>query len=105
MKTVLLVSENEVHRKLYQRGLAKHFAVEFSAKAGVDAVVWDIPTIHSTIDVQWLETIDLPVVILTCEDGLPVSTRPNQRILTYPVDSDQIMHALADLGVKPDPEF
>ena len=105
MKTVLLFTTEKTHRRLYEPGLKKHFAVELTDKATrraetVDAIVYDISTLHSTIDIRWLKSIDLPVVVLTCENALRIPRNPKQRILMYPVRMGQIIEALAELGVE-----
>ena len=101
---MLLISSEETHRKLYRIRLEKYFVVEVALGGGatgkVDAVVYDIPKLHSTIDVKWLKNVDLPVVVLSCESRLRVGKSPRLRILTYPVRMGQIVQALAELGVK-----
>lgn len=106
-KTVLLITSSSAHRLLYKEGLRKrHFDVETDAlrRAGkVDAVVYDITTMHSTVDLRWLKSLNFPVVVLTCEDKLSVPlSSENRRILSYPVKMDQIIQALAELGVEPE---
>jgi hypothetical protein len=105
-KTVLLVTTNEAHRKLYTRGLARYFEVEFNPKSAggsgkVDALVYDIPETRASFDIKWLKSLDLPVVVLSPEDGLPLPSSPKRCFLTYPVKMDQILDALKRLGVLP----
>ncbi len=105
MKTVLLITSDETHRVLRDIGLKKHFSVEFLSKAQgghgkVDAVVYDIPMRHTTIDLRWLTDLDIPVVILTPENLFPLPESPTRRVLTYPVSAGEIVHALEELGIK-----
>jgi hypothetical protein len=107
MKTVLLITSNEHHRKLYRPGLMKYFNVEYSPRCGgglgrVDALVYDIPATHDTIDVRWLLRLKMPVVVLTPEDMTALPAGPRRKVLTYPVGVRDILQALAELGVTSD---
>jgi len=104
LNTVILITSDETHRVLKDIGLKNHFAVEFIAKSrggsgNVDAIVYDIPMRHSDVDIQWLEDLDLPVVVLTPESMFPLPESSLRRILTYPVSAGEIVRALKDLGV------
>lgn len=104
-KKVLFVTQEPTHRVLYEKGLRTHFLVEFSASTeleaeDVDAVVFDISRLHSLTDLDWLRSMDKPVVVLTPEDELPLPKVLNRCVLTYPVSMDRILDALAALGVQ-----
>ena len=62
--------------------------------------LYDIPSVHETLDISWLRRVELPVVVLTPEARLRVANGPRCRILTYPVRPEQIVKALAELGVE-----
>ncbi len=103
--TVLLITSEPSHKLMYQNGLAKQFCVEFATQPtlgsdDVDAIVYDIPSVHETLDISWLRRVELPVVVLTPEARLRVANGPRCRILTYPVRPEQIVKALAELGVE-----
>ena len=108
MKTVLLITTSSVHRQAYERGLRQYFALEFSATTSggsgrVDAVIYDIPDVASPVDLEWLENLDLPVVVLGPRDRLPWGESSRRLVLTYPVNTRRLLEALARLGVKPEP--
>jgi hypothetical protein len=105
MKKVLLITGEEVHRTLYGRALRERFDVcqrDVCQRIGassdrVDAIVYDLSTEHSTVDLRWLEELDVPVAVLTCEDRLGISESENRRILSYPVTPDELVRTLLDL--------
>ena len=103
-KTVLLITTEETHRRLYKPELEKHFAVEFSPAAlggpgKIDAVVYDLPKETSGVDLEWLDALDVPVVVLTADErGLP--STPKRVVLTYPVKVSQLLEALRKVGVS-----
>jgi hypothetical protein len=104
MKTVLLVTYEPRHRLLYEPGLKKHFQVEYRTRASagggnVDAIVYDIPSRQTSVDLRWLQQLEVPVVVLTPEDTLYLPSTPGRRVLTYPVRLHQILRALQELGV------
>ena len=104
MKTVLLVTKEESHRMLYERGLGKHFAVMYSASpqdfaGAVDAVVYDLPKYPSGGSFRWLVDLDVPVVVLTADERLRFPEISKRSILVYPVRMNQVLEALAKLGV------
>ena len=105
MKRVLLITAEEVHRHLYERGLKKHFAVECTrstrgAPSDVDAVVYDLSTHGSTLDFGWLKKLVVPVVVLTPTQWARVPETAKRRVLVYPVRMAQILKALSMLGVE-----
>jgi hypothetical protein len=107
-KTVLFITTEPRHRILYEKGLRAGFELEFQpAGAGrhgrVDAVVYDLPERLSGVDLQWLEELSVPVVVLTSLDEFPLPPSPRRRILTYPVNVAGILRALAELGIEPFP--
>jgi hypothetical protein len=105
MKTLLFVTTQPRHWILYRKRLREHFALEFAVEAEgatgtADAVVYDMPRRHLQCDVDWLKQASVPVVVLTPEDSIGVPETPSRRILTYPVRADEILDALAELGVS-----
>ena len=107
MKTVLLITTEESQRRLYEPILKKHFDLELSAvsrggSGKVDAIIYDLPKIISPVDLEWLSTFDVPVVILTPDASLGLPSARQQRILTYPVRPQQILQALSEMEVRPD---
>ena len=105
MKTVLLVSNLRAHVALYEKRLGRHFCVRFAPKVEggsgrVDAIIYDIAAEHTSIDLRWLAHLEVPVVVLTPEDAIQLPEGPTRKVLTYPVRADQIIRALAELGVK-----
>ncbi len=103
-KTVLLITDEPTHHTLYRRGLEQHFRVEIDTgtegRPVVDAIVLDVPEEESPVDIAWLEALDLPVVVLTCQNSLSIGESPRRKILTYPVSTDRILHALAQMGIE-----
>ena len=103
-KTVLLITDEPVHLTLYRRDLEQHFRVEIDTgtegRPVVDAIVLDVPEKESPVDIAWLEALDLPVVVLTCQNSLSIGESPRRKILTYPVSMDQILHALAQMRIE-----
>ncbi len=103
-KTMLLITDEPAHHTLYRRGLEQHFRVEIDTgtegKPVVDAIVLDVPEEESPVDIAWLEALDLPVVVLTCQNSLSIGESPQWKILTYPVSTDQILHALTQMGIE-----
>src|SRR2546427_4669083 len=104
MKTLLFISAEETHRFLYERGLRKHFAVVSAqstkeAPAKIDAVVYDLPKEQSSADFGWLKSVDVPVVVLTPDESLSTPESSKRSVLTYPVRMNQIIEALAKLGL------
>jgi hypothetical protein len=107
MKTVLFVTQSPAHRKLYTRGLSKHFELVCveqprSLETKVDALVYDMDDAEKTCDLRWLESVDYPVVFLTSRSSLSLAGK-RRSVLTYPVRMDDILRALAKLGVEPEP--
>jgi hypothetical protein len=110
LKTVLLITNSRRHQLLYEPGLKKYFAVDFrkgekgekGATAKIDAVVYDMPDSHTTIDLRWLAAVEVPLVLLTPEDELQSLSGPKRKVLVYPVRVNQIIRALWELGVKPE---
>jgi hypothetical protein len=105
VKRVLLITGEEVHRHLYERGLGEHFTVECatsarSASGDVDAVVYDLPRNGSTLDFAWLAKLTVPVVVLTPTQWARVPETAKRRVLVYPVRMAQILQALSKLGVE-----
>jgi hypothetical protein len=105
MKTVILITSNPLHRRLYEPGLAKHFEVEYLPRikglpGRLDAVVYDIEDLHKSLDLKWLQSVNFPVVILSCESHLPLVKGRNRCVLTYPVRMDDILQALSRLGIQ-----
>ncbi len=102
-RTVLFITSEPVHWKLYRARLEERFRVEIDAEPGgrpvVDAIIYDIPNEECFIDYCWLEALDLPVVVLTCQDALSTPEGPRRKILTYPVRADQILRALTEMGI------
>ena len=103
-KTVLLITDQPAHRRLYRRCLEQHFRVEIDTetegKPVVDAIIFDVPEEESPVDIAWLEALDIPVVVLTCQDSLSTGESHRRRILTYPVSTDQLLRALAGMGIQ-----
>ena len=104
MKTVLLVTAEESQRHLYERGLRKHFTVLWAsstreATGAFDAVVYDLPKERSSVDLRWLKQAAVPVVMLTPDERLRLPEAPRRSVLAYPVRMNQILEALAKLGV------
>ncbi len=88
MKTVLFITTEPVHQALYERQLKKHFCVELlpsvAGDAGkVDAVVYDIPKYPSSVDLEWLEALDLPIVVLAPDPVVHVPKHAKQHVLYY----------------------
>jgi len=107
MKTVLFVSASPVHRKVYFQGLATHFDVlcvprYASLGTEVAALVYDMDDTEATSDLGWLEDVDYPVVLLTSRDAATMPSAGNRCVLSYPVLMDQVLGALAGLGVEPE---
>lgn len=103
MKRVLLITDEESHRLLYGRGLAKHFQLEFASSTSggygdIDAVVYDVPKYPKKEDYHWLEELRVPIVVLTPEMGLPLPKAEKQCVLAYPARMNDILKALAKLG-------
>jgi hypothetical protein len=107
VKSLLLVSPEPLHCRLYEPRLRKYFLLELSLARGkgarrkLDAVVYDMPATHTAAELKWLEALTVPVVVLTAEDPLPVPETPRRLVLTYPVSAEDIVVALARLGVTP----
>ena len=104
MKTILLITSEESHRFLYERQLKKHFNVRVaeSPKAvseKVDAVIYDLPKYRSTIDFRLLRKFQAPVVVLTPDEKLKLPDTSKRSVLVYPVRMNQLVEALAKLGV------
>src|SRR5262245_61562595 len=99
-KTVLLVTPDRRNQVLYETVLARHFNIAFRSTQRVDAVVVDIPTLHGSVDLRWLESLKMPTVVLTPEDQLPLPSSSTRSVLTYPVNGDRLLGALARLGVE-----
>ena len=104
MKTVLLVTAEESQRHLYERGLRKHFTVVWvgsmrEATGAFDAVVYDLPKERSSVDLRWLKQAAVPVVMLTPDERLRLPEALRRSVLAYPVRMNQILEALAKLGV------
>jgi hypothetical protein len=100
----MVITDEPAHRLLYTTALKPHFATEFSPSVSggegtVDAVVYDIPGMHGAIDLEWINSLDMPVVVLATEEYLPVADTPTRRVLSYPVKADDLLDALAELGV------
>lgn len=107
MKSVLFVTSKPDHRVIYERGLQEHYEVRFSSSpegcgAQTDVVIYDIPGKHEPVDLRRLEEIDVPIIVMTPEEDLPVPETGKCRILTYPVHPDQLAEALRDLGLEAD---
>lgn len=103
-QTVLVVSELMTHQSLYEIALRGAFNVRFTPTAvdgngTVAALVYDIPKTHVSKDIEWLEAVEQPIVVLTPEDSLPLAEKPNRKVLTYPVSAEDLLKALAELGV------
>jgi homoserine kinase len=102
-KTVLLITTEKTHQLLYKPELKKHFNVEFSPAAlggpgKVDAVVYDLPKQTSPVDLEWLDSLDLPVVVMAADERrLP--SGPMRVVLPYPVKARELIEALRKLGV------
>ncbi|MBI4583698.1 MAG: hypothetical protein HY717_06720 [Planctomycetes bacterium] len=106
MKNILLITKDPKHRVLYETGLKKHFQVQCEAKfkevrEDVEAIILDIPGTHRTVDLEWVNKVQQPVVVLTPEDTLPLPPGEKFRVLTYPVDIRKLLNALSEVGVKP----
>ncbi len=103
-KTVLLITDKPAHHRLYRPRLEQHFRVEIDTETErrpvVDAIILDVSKEESPVDIAWLEALDLPVVVLTCQDFLSIGESPRRKILTYPVSTDRILHALAQMGIE-----
>ena len=104
MKTVLLITAEESHRLIYEPALKQCFAVVCRALASgapleVAAVVYDLPKHPAPEDFHWLEELGVPVVVLTPLKALRLPKARLQRVLEYRVRTDQILKALAELGV------
>jgi hypothetical protein len=108
MKTVLFVSASPAHRKVYFQGLANHFDVlcvprYASLDADVAALVYDMDDSERASDLAWLEGLGYPVVLLTSRDATAMPAAGNRCVLSYPVRMDEVLRALARLGVEPGP--
>jgi hypothetical protein len=106
MKTVLFVTTEENQRALYEPALKRHLTVvgadsTHGAPANLDAVVYDRPKRPPDDDLHWLGTVEVPVVVLTPDQRLHLPEARRRAILAYPVRMDQILDALAKLGVCP----
>jgi hypothetical protein len=104
MKTVLLITREEIHQKIYEPALKKNFTVvcassTHGAPREVAAVIYDLPKYPPAADFRWLEELGLPVVVLTPMKRLGVPKARLQRVLEYMVRTDQILKALSELGV------
>lgn len=99
MKTVLVISTDPQHQRMYATGLKKFFAIEFERSKKADAVVYVLSMTHDAIDLKWLKGLDLPTVVLTPEDTIPLPKAANRCVLTYPVTLDRLLKTLAKLGV------
>ena len=102
---VLLITSAEVRSGLEASGLKKQFPGKFLSRAGggggkVAAVVYEITDWHSEIDGPWLDSLQIPVVVLTSERNLPLAETPLRRILKQPVAKEEILRALRDLGIR-----
>ena len=104
---------------MYGRGLEKHFDVEFSPalhqegphqeepsphqeEIVADAVVYDIPQREDALGLERFAAVDVPVVVLTLDDGLPIPALKKCSVLTYPVRVSHVVDALRRLGVESD---
>jgi hypothetical protein len=98
------VTAEESQRHLYERELRKHFTVVWAsstreAPGAFDAVVYDLPKARSSVDFRWLKQAAVPVVMLTPDERLRLPEAPRRSVLAYPVRMNQILTALAQLGV------
>jgi hypothetical protein len=109
MKTILFVAANPIHRRLYEPGLAKHFAVQFAERLpghlpAVDAIVYDLEDVPPSLTTDSVGQQGMPVVFLTSKSqaSLRMPRSRTRSILTYPVRMGDILQALARLGVPVD---
>jgi hypothetical protein len=107
MSKILLVSANPVHQKLYARGLASYydlvtFATLPEVEKDIEAVVYDMDEADKSQRLSRLEHLDRPVVVLTSRDVAWYTRTPGRCVLTYPVRTQDIVQALARLGVPPE---
>jgi hypothetical protein len=107
MKTILFVAASPIHRRLYEQGLAKYYAVQFAERLpghlpAVDAIVYDLEDVPPSLDP--LGPQGMPVVFLTSKSqaSLRMPRSRTRSILTYPVRMGDILQALARLGVTVD---
>jgi hypothetical protein len=106
MPTILLVTGDPAHRFLYEHGLKRHFQLAFAAPgqayAGtVAAVVFDLDKEDALEHFAAVARLGVPMVVLTPDEGLPIPKTEHQVVLQYPVSSQQLLQALAWLGVTP----
>lgn len=107
MRTVLVVTTDVKHRALYESGLEGYFRMRFSAEGDggegtVDAFIYDVTGPFDEVDRLWLEGTEVPVVVLTAEEGIPLPHSPRRRVLKHPASLDDIFRALQRLGVADD---
>jgi len=103
------VAASPIHRRLYEPGLAKHFAVEFAERVPgylptVDAIVYDLGDVPPSPSTDSVNQQGIPVVFLTSKSqaSLRMPRSRTRCILTYPVRMGDILQALARLGVTMD---
>ena len=106
MLTILFVTSEPAHRFLYEQGLKQHFQLVFIRPGAASvqnavAIVCDLSRSDSSSWFPWIEGLGLPVVVLTPEPRLPVPQAERQRVLEYPVSAQELLRALAELGVTP----
>ena len=106
MQRILFVTGDPAHRFLYERGLKQCFQVAFIAPGGasaepVAAVVYDLGTEAALEHLTLIGALDVPVVVLTPNARLPIPAAARQVVLEYPVSSQQLLEALASLGITP----
>jgi hypothetical protein len=104
VKRILLITGDDIHRQVYERWLKKSFVVEYSdstdgAPDEVDAVVYDLPGEGTPRDLEWMEALTVPIVVLSPTEWSRAPVAASRRILVYPVKLNQILRALAALGV------
>ena len=101
-KPILLIGSEEACGLLKGVKYKGQFLLDSVGKRDYEdlsAIIFDISEQHQSSDIKWLQSVDIPIVVLLQEQDFPLLETPKRRILKYPITKENVIRALKELNV------